>query len=86
MDTIITGKLDQTPCCPQCQTELAGYTGVDGVAPKADDLTICMYCQSVLQFNADFSLRFASAEAIAEVTLQLSRMQNIARKVNAKKP
>lgn len=66
------------PHCPQCNAKLDGFTGVNGVPPGVDDISICGYCQSVLQFNNDLSFRFADADAIAEVTLELSRMQRLA--------
>lgn len=48
--------------CPSCSTDLSATTG--GSIPKKGDLTICMYCQSILIFNADFSHHKATEEEL----------------------
>jgi len=45
-------ELESKPLCPACHRLLNAATAVDGsqVMPKGDDVTICSYCGSVLQY------------------------------------
>lgn len=82
--TLRSGKLKNTPHCPACKTGLDGWTEVEpGESPRVDDVTVCVYCSSVLQYTEGFGLKLAPAEVIAEVTLPLSRAQNALRKMKA---
>ena len=40
------------PRCPNCREGLGGYTAVklDGATPRPGDLTVCCYCEVVLQY------------------------------------
>lgn len=63
--------------CTRCEKTIDACTGISGTnAPEEDDITVCFYCQHVMQFNKDQSLRDASPEAIEETMLELSRIQN----------
>ena len=65
-----TGQLDSRPCCPGCKTLLDGFAAVDhDEKPKAGDVTICVYCNQVLQFNDDMSMKPASPDVIEECGL-----------------
>ena len=72
-----TGQLDTRANCPTCKKLLDGYTAVDhDHKPQAGDVTICTYCNEVLQFNDDMSMKLASAEVIEECgLLEISRGQ-----------
>lgn len=45
--------------CPSCGKMMDGVMGEDGKQPEADAVSICVYCQEILQFNADLSVRKA---------------------------
>ncbi len=81
-----TGQLDTRPHCPTCKKLLDGFTAVDhDKKPKAGDVTICVYCNEVLQFNDDMSMKLASAEVIEGCgLLAISRGQRQAREFNAR--
>ena len=81
-----TGQLDTHPYCPSCRKLLDGFTAVDhDKKPKAGDVTICAYCNVVLQFNDDMSMKLASPEVIEECgLLEISRGQRQARELKAK--
>lgn len=70
----ITKKLDRetAPLCPFCKERLGGWTNVlNNNKPKPDDVSICQYCETVLEFNDDMSLRIASQEVIESVMAKL---------------
>lgn len=52
--------------CPTCGAILnAGFPmSATGSFPKANDVTICGYCSSILQYNPDLSYREADLEAL----------------------
>ena len=63
--------------CPKCDKILDGWTQTEpDTHPEPGDVTICVYCSAVLQYTDDMLLRFADADAVAEVMLQLSQAQN----------
>lgn len=73
--------------CPRCHKEVDSAENFEDetLAPKEDDVTVCIYCQAVLQFNEDLSLREASTEAIAECMTEISIIQNAITKVRREK-
>ena len=77
-----SGQLDTRPHCPTCKKLLDGFTAVDHEhKPSAGDVTICVYCNEVLQFANDMSMKLASPEVIEECgLLEISRGQRRARK------
>ncbi len=79
-----TGQLNTRPNCPTCKKLLDGFTSVDhDNKPEEGDVTVCAYCNEVLQFNGDMSLKLASAEVIEECgLLTVSRAQRQAREFN----
>jgi hypothetical protein len=62
------GKLLPVQHCPVCQHRLDCATEMGhedhGCRPHPDDLTLCISCGEVLQFNADYSLRKADLSAL----------------------
>ncbi len=76
-----TGQLEVQPHCPTCKKLLDGFTAIDhDKKPKAGDVTICAYCNEVLQFTDDMSLKLASPGVIEECgLLEISRGQRQAR-------
>jgi hypothetical protein len=73
-----SGQLKNTPTCPRCEKKLDGWTAIeDDQIPGPDDVTVCVYCSAVLQFDENMQLQFATAEAVEEVMLQLSQVQGI---------
>lgn len=49
--------------CPDCKNLLSAATNIgsdESIQPKPNDLTICVYCASILIYNKDFSLRRAT--------------------------
>lgn len=45
---MITGQLDFTPKCPNCDKTIGGFTGEGDRPPEFGDITICIYCFSTL--------------------------------------
>lgn len=44
--------------CPKCSRKIDAFTSLTGdSAPEEDDFTLCIYCDTILQFNADLSTR-----------------------------
>ena len=82
-----SGYLKGSPTCPRCNTLIKGWmatneTGEGG--PREGDVTVCIYCQAVLQVkNSGYIL--APAEVVIEVTYELSRIQNIIKEIKEKK-
>jgi len=63
--------------CTRCEAKIDACTGTTGAkVPVLDDISVCFYCQHVMQFNDDLSLRDASPEAVEDVMLEISRIQN----------
>lgn len=53
------------PHCPKCHKTLGGWSSVDSQnRPRPKDVTVCVYCSSVLEFDKKMHLSLASAEAI----------------------
>lgn len=51
--------------CPVCSEILDGATNVtDDTSPQKGDVSICVYCGSVLVFNEDQTLRIATDEEL----------------------
>ena len=75
---ISSGKLNTAPKCPRCRAVLDGWTEMEpGEGPRPGDVTVCVYCSTVLQYTKNFGLKRASAETIAKFTLELSRAQRV---------
>jgi hypothetical protein len=60
----VTGS---SPCCGRT---LDGATCADGSQkkPKAGDVSVCMYCQAVLFFRADGTLRRLNTEEMGKLS------------------
>lgn len=52
--------------CPACFKVMDAASHPEkAVSPKAGDLTMCLYCQTVLQFDAKLRVSIASKDEIA---------------------
>lgn len=72
-----SGRIKDAPVCPMCKKILDGWTATDeegNTGPVEGDVTVCIYCQAVLQFK-DLGLVLASAEVVAEMSYEVSRIQ-----------
>lgn len=49
MSDVPVHKVADTHECPSCRSKLTGATGPKA-APKPGDLTVCAYCEALLQF------------------------------------
>jgi hypothetical protein len=57
------GRMDVAPRCPTCKAILDGFTAVGhNHDPDPGSVTVCSYCEEVLQFEEDLSLKLASQE------------------------
>ena len=69
--------------CPVCGHILDGIRegspedGRKTSCPNSGDLTICVYCASVLVFTELLELRIARDDEIAEMRNQISHMQQL---------
>lgn len=43
--------------CPSCGQELDAATNLDYHTPKAGDVSVCLHCQTVLQWDKNMKLR-----------------------------
>jgi hypothetical protein len=51
--------------CPACQTTLDGASSMgDRPMPRPGDLSVCVYCTALLEFNTDLTLRLAPTESL----------------------
>ena len=48
--------------CPVCDKQLDAATNAEDIdaAPKAGDISVCIYCHTLLEFNEDLTLRLCS--------------------------
>ena len=79
---MVIGQLKNTEArCPSCDKKVDGYKSVDHEEqPKPGDVTICVYCRSVLSFTEDMGLAMASAEDMQACgLLEISRGQQQAK-------
>lgn len=65
-------EIESNPLCPACSRLLNAASAVDGsrAVPKGDDVTVCAYCASVLQYidrDGVLTLRKVSEEQFSEL-------------------
>jgi len=63
--------------CPVCSSELDRATeagSVDGDAPKSGDISVCLYCSSVLIFKDDLGIRLVKQEEIDGWDVEIKRL------------
>lgn len=67
--------------CPQCNANLNAWGSIShDDKPRSGDITVCVYCAEVLEFtDNDLNVISASAEALTDVTLELSKVQRAIR-------
>jgi hypothetical protein len=60
-----TTKLSGAPRCPACHAKIAAAThATEKISPKPGDLSICLYCKTVLVFDEAVQPRRATAAEI----------------------
>jgi hypothetical protein len=60
--------------CPSCKRELTTHAGLDDSAPpKAGDLSVCAYCQVIVQFTREGTFRQVTADEINDLPVDLRR-------------
>lgn len=65
-------KIDSEPRCPTCHKTLDGATGLHtDNKPSPGDVSFCLCCHEVLQFNDDLTLRVADPDVASEAMEQL---------------
>lgn len=68
--------------CPRCLRNLDAAGGVGHDArPRPDDLTVCIYCTTILAFTADFGLRPLTKRELEE--MPTSEMADLRRTIDA---
>jgi hypothetical protein len=52
--------------CPVCESKLDAATATDddNVVPKSGDVTICIYCTSVLEFTDDMTVEQIDVKSV----------------------
>lgn len=73
-----SGRIKDAPVCPMCKKILDGWTATEeegNTGPAEGDVTVCLYCQAVLQYNG-LELILAPAEVVAEMSYEVSKIQN----------
>jgi hypothetical protein len=67
--------------CPRCRKELDAATSIeDYCAPKPQDLTVCIKCATILQWNKDMRLEIAD---LNKLNLPLPQLLELAKVVAA---
>lgn len=65
------GLLPSKPECPHCKKTLDGFTDpVGDRVPKPEDVTMCLYCGEILQFDERMKLKPIPEELIKELNLK----------------
>lgn len=59
--------------CPKCKKKLDGATSFYGQKPVPGDVTICLYCLSVLTFGKDMKMVYLTEEEIKKLPPPLLR-------------
>jgi len=59
--------------CPSCHTKLDGATSLHApeAKPKPDDVTVCMYCQAILQFGHEMELRKVTMDQFVKLPMEM---------------
>ena len=59
-------KLPNRPTCPTCKAPLDGFTSVSDPdsSPRPGCLTICIYCETTLEFTPDMELRIMEVDKL----------------------
>jgi hypothetical protein len=70
MDGAVTLTTTPVPAqtCPHCRQDLRAATSTAGATPSPDDLTICLYCATVLVFTPTMGLRRLTREDLDAMT------------------
>lgn len=70
--------------CPSCKTLVDGATGTTGAAkPVAGDVTVCIFCASVSQYDADMQLQpYDVAQLHPEDRAHVEKLRATVRKVH----
>lgn len=61
------GKTNDLATCPNCHKSLDAFTSGSDYTPLEGDVSVCVYCSSVLEFTEDLMMVFATAETVANV-------------------
>jgi hypothetical protein len=71
-------RVPESPC-PGCGKKLDGATDWSGnAAPSPGDVTVCIDCGEISEFEPDLSLRPASADCLAQLDLiEIQRARRI---------
>lgn len=72
--------------CPSCYRQLdAAADPEDSYVPKANDLTVCIYCQEILKFTDNMAIVKITEEDLKKlpinIQLKLKHFQRTAKKV-----
>ena len=89
MDNVIRFIGKNINYCPRCNTRLDGATPAhsdEQILPKAGDISMCLSCGVVLQFNEALELSPLKPEAIAELqATQPELLRDICVMINARR-
>ncbi len=70
--------------CPVCGVLSDSASSLEkDVKPKPGDITVCIECRTVLQFNQDFSLRIADQKVVEAYAKQITDLLTYLDKVHA---
>jgi len=80
-------QLKEQPC-PTCTRSLNAASAVEGNhLPKVGDVTICLYCGSILMFYEGLDLKAMTSRQIddlpVEVMIQLAKLSGVIKKAQA---
>lgn len=72
--------------CPSCKKKVDGASGVTGArVPKPDDLSVCIYCASVSQYDASMQLKTFDVNALtSEERAEVEQAQQLVRRAIAR--
>jgi hypothetical protein len=85
---MIETKLSQ---CPVCDAPIDAATSIDGtdITPQVEDVSICLYCTSYLQYDEELIPQEMSIDVLLElpdeVRLQLHRIRKGIKEIQAER-
>jgi hypothetical protein len=78
--------------CPACQHKLDGasHPGDDSKKPKPGDISVCISCSVVLEFQTDLTLRLAPQKVVDSlpfpVRMQIETLRHVIQRMPRDKP
>jgi transcription initiation factor IIE alpha subunit len=64
-DGFVTTLMEHNDECPACGVKINAVTSTDGLAvPQAGDVSVCLKCGSMLEFNEDLTVKLIDLQEL----------------------